>query len=280
MSKHLKFSLREWLRMAYRDESMCPSPRTLHQAVAGDLPDGRVAELRHHMASCPTCAAEHDLARLFEEPAAEEVTLEVEAIVSQLALRSPVRVAAAVDTSPASVDISAAGASTLDGGASPVSAGRPDGERASFLGRLAVAPVWSYAAAALLVLAFGISFQMLQSPAPSLPAPTASTQRGGWVEALSPLGDAVWPSAQFRWAPVAGAAGFRVTLAGVDEAVLWEQTVGESPATLPDEIRSLLHPRVVYLWKIEAFDEQGATIALSDWVRMRLVPPGDSPGKD
>ena len=67
--------------------------------------------------------------------------------------------------------------------------------------------------------------------------------------ALSPVG-AVADAAPLRWAAVAGADRYRVTLFDAGGRVLYETQVADTVAALPDSIA--IAPGRSYLWKVEA----------------------------
>jgi len=240
--------LEEWLRTAYAgDEAGCPPPEAFLEAEALDPAERR--RLDEHADRCPACAAERDLARLFDaSPEEAEVSpADVDFVVARLAAASPVRSAGRVVRFPA------AGARRLS---SPV-AGQ----------------VWKIAAALILVLGGGLLFRLANPGAPPLPAPeVGGPVRGGELEAVSPVGDVAGIPPELRWNPRQGAASYRVRLLAVDDTVLWEATVPAPPARLPAEVLEKLHRAVAYVWTVEALDASGARIAASEPVRFRARP--------
>jgi hypothetical protein len=240
-------TLAEWLRAAYAGtEAGCPPPEAFLEAETLDPAERR--RLDEHADRCPACAAERDLARLFDAaPEAAEVSpRDIDFVVARLAEASPVKSAGKVMRFPAA------------GGTAP---------------RRTTSQVWKLAAAVVLLLGGGLLFRLANPGAPPLPAPEiGGPVRGGEIEALSPMGDAAGIPTELRWAPRAGAASYRVRLLAVDDTVLWEATIPASPARLPSEVQGKLHRAVSYLWTVEALDVSGARLASSETVRFRIHP--------
>jgi len=218
-------------------------------------PDER-RRLDEHADRCPACAAERDLARLFDDPDAAALPAgDVDFVVSRLKETSPVR-------PPAGHVVAFPGPK-----AAPVRPVRQDRQdRTQF---------WKIAAALLLVLGGGLLFQLSRPGAPPLPPPvTAGPVRGGEIETLSPAGDVTAIPSELRWTPREGTRLYRVRLVAVDDTVLWEGTVPAPPARLPDGVIAKLHRAVAYTWSVEALDASGARIASSEAVRFRARPEG------
>jgi len=254
-----RLSLEDWLHAAYArdtdDAAGCPPPEAFLEAEAADRTPEERRRLEAHADRCPACAAERDLARLFDAgPEAAGVRPEdVDFVVGRLEAASPVRKAAKPDAGrvvpfPTAVR-------------KPAAAPRP--------------AFWRLAAAAVLVLGGGLLFQLTQSGpgAPALPAPgTESVMRGGEVEAVSPVGELAEVPAELRWTPRPGAVSYRVRLSTVDDTVLWETAVPAPPARLPAEVVRQLNRAVVYTWTVEALDASGRRLAASEPVRFRARP--------
>lgn len=255
--------LEDWLRAAYAgEEAGCPPPEAYLADEEDRLSPGERRRLDEHADRCPACAAERDLARVFDAgPEAEGVLPEdVDFVISRLEAASPVR--------PASK-----GPSKGTVVAFPSAAPKP----ASKLP--ARSTVWRLAAAVILVLGAGMLFQLSRSGAPPLPAPgTGTVVRGGEVEAVAPVGEVAGIPAELRWEPRPGAASYRVRLLTVDDTVLWETAVPAPPARLPAEVTGQLHRAVVYIWTVEALDASGARIAVSEPVRFRARPHPEEGG--
>jgi hypothetical protein len=232
-------TLDEWLRAAYADG--CPPPEAFLEAETGALDPEARRRLLEHAERCPACAAERDLARLFDAgPEAGDVRPEdVAYVVGRLE-------------------------------------GRPHtaGQVLAFLGARRRPAVWvaRLAAAAVVLLAAGLFFQRYFA-APQLPEPPSSgVVRGGEVEILAPVGEVEAVPVELRWAPRPGAVSYRVRLQAVDDTVLWEATLSAPPARLPAEVVARLQRGVVYVWSVAALDAQGARLASSEPVRFRARP--------
>jgi hypothetical protein len=258
-------TLDEWLRAAYdskeaSEEAGCPPPEAFLEAeTAGLSPENR-RTLDEHAARCPACAAERDLARLFDE-APDETGVrpeDLDFVVSRLEETSPVR------STPAS---SAPNVVVFPGPrrAEPASTQpRRSGSSHSLL---------RFAAAAVLVIGAGLGYRAVQSPDPALPAPEiGDVVRGGEVEAVSPAGELAEVPRELRWAHREGAASYRVRITTVDDSVLWEMTAPASPVVIPKEVSAKLHRAVLYTWTVEALDPSGARLATSEPVRFRVKP--------
>jgi hypothetical protein len=247
-------TLEDWLRAAYAgDKAGCPPPEAFLEAETEGLAPAERRRLEEHADRCPACAAERDLARLFDSgPQAARIKAEdVAFVVSRLKAVSPVRPPATVET----------------------------GRVVSFPGPgkkwlAPQQPIWRLGAAAAVILVAGLLFQLVRPGAPPLPQPPVSggVVRGGEVEVLSPVGEVAGIPTELRWTARAGASRYRVTLSVVDDEVLWEATVPAPPASLPAEVVRGLHRAVVYFWSVEALDATGARLAISEPVRFRARP--------
>ncbi|HSS52019.1 MAG TPA: hypothetical protein VLX28_24015 [Thermoanaerobaculia bacterium] len=252
-----RLSLDEWLRAAYDDPAAgCPPPETwLEEELAARSAEER-RRLETHAERCPACAAERDLARGFDagSEAAGVRPEDVAFVVSRLEAASPV---------PKKVhDVHAGETSKVV----PFPARR----------RIESSPVWRLAAAAVLVIAAGLAFQLSRPGAPPLPAPqVGGVVGGGEVEAVSPLGEVAGIPAELRWLPRPGARSYRVRLSTVDDTVLWEATVPATPAPwvrLPAEVVQKLHRAVAYVWTVEALGPAGERLGASEPARFRARP--------
>ncbi|HEV7506700.1 MAG TPA: hypothetical protein VGS07_17540 [Thermoanaerobaculia bacterium] len=251
-----RLTLDEWLRAAYDDPAAgCPPPESwLEEELATRSAEER-RRLEAHAAHCPACAAERDLAQSFDAgPEAAGVRPEdVAFVVSRLEAASPV-------------------SNVRDIRARETAKVVPFPTRR----RIESSPVWRLAAAAVLVIAAGLAFQLSRPGAPPLPAPqVGGVVRGGEVEAVSPLGEVAGIPAELRWLPHPGARSYRVRLSTVDDTVLWETTVPATSAPLarlPAEVIQKLHRAVAYLWTVEALGPAGERMGASEPVRFRARP--------
>jgi hypothetical protein len=258
-------TLDAWLRAAHAvEETGCPPPEAFLEAEMETLsPDARRA-LDEHAAHCPACAAERDLARLFDA-APEEADVrpeDLDFVVSRLAEASPVRETNVVPfPGPRRAE-------AVDSIGAP-EAPRSRRESRSFL---------RFAAAALLVIGLGLGYRAFQSPGPDLPEPpTGEVMRGGEVEVVAPVGEVGEIPAELRWVLVDRAASYRVRITAVDGSVLWEDIASTSPVRLPADVAGRLHRAVVYTWTVEALDPNGARLASSEPVRFKVRPDPEGP---
>ncbi|HKV07128.1 MAG TPA: zf-HC2 domain-containing protein [Thermoanaerobaculia bacterium] len=249
----MRKTLDAWLHAAYADgEAGCPPPEAFLEAEAGGLSPEERRALDEHAARCPACAAERDLARLFDAaPEGADVRPEdLDFVVSRLEETSPVR--------PAKPKVV-----PFPGPRREVAPPVPSRSR-SFV---------RFAAAAVLVIAAGLGYRAFQ--APDLPPPeVGEVVRGGEVEAVSPVGEVAEIPGELRWVSREGAASYRVRLTAVDGAVLWEGTALAPPLRLPAEVAGRMHRAVVYTWTVEALGPAGERLATSGPVTFKAKPEG------
>jgi hypothetical protein len=279
--------LAAWLQAAYEDPAAgCPPPEAFLAAERAALDPADRRRLEAHAERCPACAAERGLARLFD--AAPEQAgarpADVEALVARLAAASPLGGAEPVAPASGAQVIRFPGRSEKQ---TPVEPGEARTRGAS---RRIPARPWSLtrlAAAAILVLAAGLGFQLMRSAPPELPDPgRGEAVRGATIEVLEPLGDLSDAPAELRWAPWNGAAAYRVRIVEVDGTVLWELRLpAASPARpgtpfetalLPGEVRARLQRAVTYRWTVEALGPAAspdpARLAVSEPAEFRIHP--------
>jgi hypothetical protein len=265
MSDRSHLTLDAWLRAAYApEEAGCPPPEAFLAAeMEGLSPEERRA-LDAHADRCPACAAERDLARLFDA-APEEADVrpqDLDFVVSRL--QEP-----AVAGSGAPNVVPFPGPRRAERAAEKIEAPRSRWQSHSLL---------RFAAAALLVIGLGLGYRAFQSPGPDLPEPpTGEVMRGGEVEAVAPVGELAEIPAELRWVLVDRAASYRVRITAVDGSVLWEDTASTSPVRLPADVAGRLHRAVVYTWTVEALDPNGARLASSEPVRFKVRPDPEGP---
>lgn len=259
-------SLDEWLRDAYdsketSEEAGCPPPEAFLEAETAGLSPEERRKLDEHVARCPACAAERDLARLFDA-APDEAGVrpeDLDFVVSRLERPE--------DTSPVRTP-SAPSAPNVVPFPGPRRAEAPAASPA----RRSHA-ILRYAAAAILVIGAGLGYRAFQSPDPALPPPEiGGVVRGGEVETLSPAGDVAEVPGELRWEPREGAASYRVRITTVDDTVLWEMQTPSSQVVLPREVSTRLQRAVLYTWTVEALDPSGTRLATSEPVRFRVRP--------
>lgn len=246
-------TLAAWLRAAYTsEETGCPPPEAFLEAeLEGLSPEDR-RRLDEHAGRCPACAAERDLARLFDA-APEEADVRPEDlgfVVSRLEETSPVR-----PSLPNVVPFPAP---------RRAEAPRPRPRSNAFL---------RFAAAALLVLGAGLGYWAVYSPGPELPEPElGGAMRGSEVETVAPAGDVAEIPRELRWVAVEGASSYRVRITTVDGSVLWEGTALAPFVSLPADVAGRLHRAVLYTWTVEVLGPDGARLASSEAVRFKVRP--------
>lgn len=261
--------LGDWLRAAYEPahagETACPPPERFLEAEMGELPDEERRRLDEHARTCPACAAEQELARLFHE-APEDAGVSGEDlgyVVARLEQASPVKPASRPQEPPSGKVVPFPARSPQ-----PIQDVQPARHETS------KARPWRLAAAAALLLTGSLLVWRSQPTQLPLPAPPGESEvfRGGDVEVISPLGEMESVPTELRWQEKDGARSYRVRLIAVDDTILWEGTVAAPPARLPDAVASTLHPAVVYVWTVEALDANGARVAVSEPARFRARP--------
>jgi hypothetical protein len=294
-------TLDAWLHAAYADpDAGCPPPEAFLEAKLSALAPAERRRLEQHAERCAACAAERDLARLFDQaPEIAGVRPEdLDYVTARLAAASPVAGAAPAATGTAAVDPAAprtrreeppSGAQVIRF-PGPTPAQAPVAAPAVRTARRAPARSWPLArlaAAAMLVLAAGLGFQLMRPEPPALPAPQAGQAvRGATIEILSPLGELAEPPSELRWAPWNDAAGYRVRILEVDGTTLWEERVPAAAAvqpgtpaetvSLPGEVRARLQRAVTYRWTVEALGPAAgpdpARLAVSEPAELRIRP--------
>ena len=244
--QRLHLTLEEWLHDAYAG---CPGRVVPGGGGGSSRCGGRRRRLEEHADGCPACAAERDLARLFE--AGED--------------GGPSR-GRGLRGRPAGGGIAGqAGCGGAPAGAEGRAVPVPRSSAGGLVTRLA--------AAAMVVLAAGLFLQRFTA-APPLPAPPV---RAAWCAVgrwrlLAPLGDVAAAPVELRWEPRPGAVSYKVRL--------WRWTIRCSgrrpsrrpPARLPAEVAQSLQPAVSYVWSVEALDAQGARLGGSEPARFRVRP--------
>jgi hypothetical protein len=253
-----RLTLDDWLLAAYDDPAAgCPPPEAwLQEELADRTPEER-RRLEAHAAHCPACAAERDLARDFDAGAAGVRAEDVAFVVSRLEAASPVQTRESARVVPF----------------------RPVRQTAPQATPSRMRDWRRLAAAAVVILAAGLGFQLFRPAAPPLPTPqSGGVVRGGEVEAVSPLGEVAAIPGELRWTPRPGASSYRVRLSAVDDTVLWEATVPAPPARLPAEVVRTLHRAVIYIWSVEALGPAGERLGVSEPARFRARPAAEGSG--
>ncbi|HET9766829.1 MAG TPA: zf-HC2 domain-containing protein [Thermoanaerobaculia bacterium] len=259
-SPPVRRELADWLRDAYAGPAAgCPPPEAyLAEELAALAPEER-RRLEAHADACPACSAERDLARAFDAGEAGASAADVDWVTARLRGEPVV-----TTVSTASMDTPAGATAT----GMP-----PPGRVVPFRERSAVRTWTRLAAAAVLVVAGGLTLRTFYERPPALPEPPrGGVVRGGEIESLAPLGEVAEPPAELRWQPVAGTAGYRVRLVTVDDTPLWQHETSVAAVRLPPEVRSRLQRAVSYEWTVEALAADGSTVGRSAPARFRVRP--------
>ena len=257
--------LAEWLRDAWADPAAgCPPPEAWLADEQAALGAAERERLRVHLAGCPACQSEQELAAAFDAGggAAGE---DVDRVVARL--RGP------------GLREERAMARAGEGNAPPAPvvslADRRPSRRATWL-RLA--------AAAAVVLGLGLAFQTLYTPAPPAP-PSAEVVRGGTIETLAPAGEVGEVPGALRWEGARGARAYRVRIETVTGEVLWQAEVeaetagGDMTAGMgvPEDVRARMTRAVTYRWTVQALDAAGRILAESEPAAFRATPEPEPP---
>ena len=95
--------------------------------------------------------------------------------------------------------------------------------------------------------------------------------RSDALAVVGPTGDLEEAPTELRWQPAPGAATYSVELMEVDRVDLWKGQSGNPSLSLPPAVRALIVPGKALLWKVEARDASGRTIATSEIQRFRVA---------
>lgn len=254
MSENNQLLLESWLDEIHAMQRPgCPPRESLHRLAIQDLSTMQRKRLEEHLGGCRECAAEHDLAMLFEfdtvSPADAD---EVAEIVARLEAESPIRT-----------------------GARPHRPAEHKGVRARRPGWFAwplTLPAWQLAAAAAFVVVLTVA---TWPRPPALPPAHETTLRGATVHAISPRDEIALSPTILAWHPYPDASTYQVQLLAVDDTVLWEGLTTGSQIDVPRTVSENLRPLVRYIWTVDAFNEAGGIVAAG--AQGFRVLPADTP---
>jgi hypothetical protein len=241
------------LKEALAPSSACATIEELAALADASLAAPLRSRIAAHVASCERCEVELALFKEFESasPRAEEQAA-VEWIVTRLRRRFREARVAAVEAVPDTHE-----------------------EEEGFWGRLfrlkPMSAVGFGLAAAMLLVA--VNLELREGREPTLPTRVeegAQILRSNALELRSPAGDLDAPPAELRWEPIAGAASYSIEVMEVDRTTVWKADVAGSPVALPDAVRERLVPGKPLLWKAQAKDAAGRTLATSPLQRFRV----------
>ncbi|HEV7667369.1 MAG TPA: hypothetical protein VGS22_02515 [Thermoanaerobaculia bacterium] len=254
----------EHLRGAF--EAECPAPEVFLEAEWVRLPAAERDRIEAHAATCPKCAAERDLAGLWDLPfdvgdvADEDLAFVVGRIEEAEADQAP---PARSNVVPFPLGRTVAAAGSVD--VSPRGSARRPAR--SF-------PAWGLALAALLALGIGLLVELRQRDLPALPGATdgAETYRGSTLLLQGPDGELAKAPEMLGWEPVTDAASYRVSIVDPLGEEIWKFEAKASPVVLPVAVRVRLQTAVVYAWTVEALDARGKRLARAEPLRFRIAP--------
>ena len=115
---------------------------------------------------------------------------------------------------------------------------------------------WCSGAAAVAVIAIGLSSQPGHRAGDPVPEFGTETQRALAVEVLPAAG-------LFAWKPVSGAAQYELTVSLVDGAVIFHNFFTKPTLAYPSEIANTMSTGKLLLWEVSAKDATGKEIARS-----------------
>ena len=256
--------LADHLRGAF--ETGCPAPEVFLETEWVKLSEAERARIEAHVATCPACAAERDLAGLWDLPvdagdlAPEDLAFVVGRLEQSQAEQAP----------PARGNVVPFPVGRTASKAEPIVV--PQGVPMRRPGRSRMA--WGLALAAVLALAIGLAIELRQRDLPELPAPPvgAETYRGSTVLLRSPEGELAQAPARLEWEVLQGASSYRIRIVDPLGEEIWSETTIGSPLVLPDEAAAKLQTAVVYAWTVEAFDAAGKRLASAEPLRFRIAP--------
>jgi hypothetical protein len=226
-----KTALKLWRQAASATEDCLPL-ETLEKLVDNATADPQAAR---HLASCSHCQTELSMLKSFEEatPSADEG-----AAVAWIAAQLERQQSGPAQKSPA--------------------------PRVSFWRNLLRAPYLAGAAAAIVVLALGISLYNSNSGSGGAKPPViGKNYRSAEIKLLAPLDGQPQPPTEFRWEAVAGAAKYQIELTDVLGKPLADATSTQPQLAATAEMRSAMRAGMPVNWKVTAFDASGTKIAES-----------------
>jgi hypothetical protein len=249
---------RELLKAALAPSDGCATIEQLSGLSDASLPERVRARVSGHVTACHRCQTELALLKKFEsaaagpdeEGAASWITARLERGFEQI--------------------IRAARASSQAGKE------REPWWRKLFRFRLFGSP---RAAAAAFALAMAMLVVVLNLPLrktgePDLSAGVEFTPpvfRSDTVAVVGPTGDLEEAPTELRWQPAPGATTYSVQLMEIDRVELWKGESSKPSLSLPPAVRARIVPGKALLWKVEAKDASGRTIATSEIQRFRVA---------
>ena len=246
--------------------SDCPAPEVFLEDEWTRLSPAERARIEAHAARCPACAAERDLAALWDLPAE----------AGDLAAEDLAFVVGRIEEAQAEPALP--GRSNVV----PFPSGRiakpsvPTDVRQSLPARRAGRSFagWGLALAAVLALGIGLLVELRSRDLPDLPPPPAAgeTYRGASVLLAAPEGELQAAPERFEWEAVRGAVSYRVRIVDPLGEEIWSGTAERPALDLPVDAAAKLQTAVLYSWTVEAVDAGGQRIAGSEALKFRIAP--------
>lgn len=226
-----KTALKLWQQAASATEDCLPL-ETLEKLADSTAKDPKAAQ---HLASCAHCRTELAMLKSFEDatPSAEEGAA-VAWIAAQLERRQ---------------------SGTMQKSSEP---------RVSFWRNLFRVPYFAGAAAAIVVLALGISLYNSNSDHPGIaPHRDVGIYRSVEIKLVSPTSDQAAVPSEFRWEAVSNAASYKVELTDVLGKPLANATSTQPQLAATPEMKAAMHSGMPVNWKVTAYDSAGKVLAES-----------------
>ena len=257
---------RELLKAALAPSDGCVTIEELSGLSDASLPEPVRARISGHVTTCQRCQTEIALLKKFEsaaagpdeEGAASWITARLERQFEQIT--------------------GAARASSQAG-----KERKPWWRRLFSFRLLGSRPVTAAAfALALAMLLIVLNLPLRNTREPALSPDVGLTPpvfRSDALAVLGPTGDLEEAPTELRWQPAPDAATYSVQLMEVDRVELWKGESSKSSLSLPPAVRARIVPGKALLWKVEARDASGRTIARSEIQRFRVAIRPPRPAK-
>ena len=132
------------------------------------------------------------------------------------------------------------------------------------------------ATAAALMLTTGLCLSLYISSRQDRPllhgSPSVNQKmRSGDIRLAGPSGELDRAPASFRWEALPLATSYSIQLLEVDGTVLWSGQSAENTLIANPELKTIMRPGKVLLWKVTALDALGKPIASSSLERFRVT---------
>jgi hypothetical protein len=264
----LDFDRDRLLRQALQPGPGCPPLSELLDTLFGGATTPAAEALRVHVAGCPACAAELELASAVDAaPRSASEEQEIAWVAERATLPQSAPVAPRNSPAPQLARVLPMAAAVA---ARAQRAKRSDGR-----GEMSL---WSrWAAAAMIVLGLGLAFEWgHRNFAPALPGAAEALRsdvvRSGEVLLDAPVGVATSRPSEFSWRAVDGVASYRIEVRDVAGDLLWQGAATMPRLAPPPELEAKLESFVTYRWSVTALDASGSSVAQSAPTAFRFEP--------